>query len=109
MADQGTVKLSVPCGESPWCTVIIVCLHVPQVTIRIVAFRLKSSPMPCGSTTRFSLSFREVKELLAERGVTLSHEAVRLWCFKSGQAFAKKLRRRSGHPGDTWHLVPGGN
>lgn len=53
---------------------------------------------------RFSLSFREVEELLAERGVTVSHEAVRLWCFKFGQAFAKKLRRRRGQPGDTWHL-----
>ncbi len=53
---------------------------------------------------RFSLSFREVEELLAERGVTVSHEAVRLWCFKFGPAFAKKLRRRRGQPGDTWHL-----
>ena len=43
---------------------------------------------------RFSLSFREVEELLAERGVIVSHEAVRPWCFKFGQAFAKKLRRR---------------
>ena len=53
---------------------------------------------------RFSLSFREVQELLAERGVIVSHEAIRLWCFKFGQAFAKKLRHRRGHPGDTWHL-----
>ena len=53
---------------------------------------------------RFSLSFREVEELLAERGVIVSHEAVRQWCFKFGQAFAKKLRRRRGQPGDTWHL-----
>ncbi len=53
---------------------------------------------------RFSLSFREVEELLAERGVTVSYEAVRLWFLKFGQAFAKKLRRRRGQPGDTWHL-----
>ena len=53
---------------------------------------------------RFSLSFREVEELLAERGVTVSHEAVRLWCCKFGQACAQKLRRRRGQPGDTWHL-----
>ena len=53
---------------------------------------------------RFSLSFREVEELLAERGVTVSHEAVRLWCLKFGQTFAKKLRRRRGRPGDIWHL-----
>ena len=53
---------------------------------------------------RFSLSFREGEELLAERGVIVSHEAVRPWCFKFGQAFAKNLRRRRGQPGDTWHL-----
>ena len=53
---------------------------------------------------RFSLSFREVDELLAERGVIVSHEAVRQWCFKFGRAFAKKLRRRRRQPGDTWHL-----
>ena len=53
---------------------------------------------------RFSLSFREVEELLAERGVIVSYEAVRLWCLKFGQTFAKKLRQRRGRPGDTWHL-----
>ena len=52
---------------------------------------------------RFSLSFRDVEELLAERGVTVTHEAIRLWCLKFGQAFPKKLRHRRGRPGDTWH------
>ena len=53
---------------------------------------------------RFSLSFREVEELLAERGVIVSYEAVRQWCLKFGQTFARKLRHRRGRPGDTWHL-----
>ena len=53
---------------------------------------------------RFSLSFREVEELLAECGVIVSYEAVRLWCLKFGTAFARKLRHRRGRPGDTWHL-----
>ena len=53
---------------------------------------------------RFSLSFREVEKHLAERGVKVSHEAVRLRCLKFGQAFAKKLRHRRSWPGDTWHL-----
>ncbi len=53
---------------------------------------------------RFSLSFREVEEMLAERGVTVTYEAVRQWCLKFGHAFAKKLRHRRGRPGDTWHL-----
>src|SRR4030095_14404785 len=53
---------------------------------------------------RFCLSFRDVEELLAHRGVTVSYEAVRLWCLKFGPAFAKKLRYRQGRSGDTWHL-----
>ena len=36
--------------------------------------------------------------------MTVSHEAVRLWCLKFGQTFAKRLRHRRGRPGDTWHL-----
>ncbi len=53
---------------------------------------------------RFCLSFRDVEELLAERGVTVSYEAVRQWCLKFGQEFARKLRHRQGRLGDTWHL-----
>jgi transposase-like protein len=45
-----------------------------------------------------------VEELLAERGVTVSHEAIRPWCLKFGHTFAKKLRHHRGRPGDTWHL-----
>jgi len=52
----------------------------------------------------FSLSFREVEKLLAERGVTVSYEAVRQGCLKFGQTFAKRHRHRRGQPGDTWHL-----
>jgi len=53
---------------------------------------------------RFCLSLRDVEELLAERRVTVSYEAVHLWCLKFGQAFANKLRHRQGRLGDTWHL-----
>jgi putative transposase len=53
---------------------------------------------------RFCLSFRDVEELLAERGVTVSYEAVRQWCRKFGQEFASKLRHRRGRLGDMWHL-----
>jgi putative transposase len=52
----------------------------------------------------FSLSFRDVEELLAERGVTVSYEAVHQWCLRFGQAFAKRLRGRQGRLGDAWHL-----
>ena len=53
---------------------------------------------------RFPLSFREVEELMLERGVTVSYETVRLWCGKFGQQYAGALRRRQPRPGDKWHL-----
>jgi len=53
---------------------------------------------------RFALSFRDVEEMLAMRGVFLSYETVREWCFKFGQTYANGLRRRSSRPGidGTW-------
>jgi putative transposase len=53
---------------------------------------------------RFCLSYRDVEELMAARGVMLTYEAVRYWCRKFGQAYANQLRRRRPRPGDTWHL-----
>jgi putative transposase len=53
---------------------------------------------------RFHLSFRDVQDLLAARGVLVSHEAIRQWCAKFGAAFASGLRRRRARPGDIWHL-----
>ena len=43
---------------------------------------------------RFALSHRDVEELLAERGVRVSYEAIRLWCRKFGATFAAGLRCR---------------
>ena len=53
---------------------------------------------------RFALSYRDVEELLAERGVILTYETVRQWCRKFGQTYANALRRRRPRPGDKWHL-----
>ncbi len=53
---------------------------------------------------RFARSSRDVAELLAERGVTLTDESVRRGCRKFGQVYANDLRRRRPRPGDTWHL-----
>ena len=53
---------------------------------------------------RFGLSLREVEDLLAERGVTVSYEAIRYWCAKFGVEYARRLRRRQGRLGDTWFL-----
>ena len=53
---------------------------------------------------RFNLSFRDIEELLAERGVLVTYESVRQWCLKFGQTYATALRRRRPKPGDKWHL-----
>src|SRR6266511_3148720 len=53
---------------------------------------------------RFCLSYRDVEELMAERGVILTYEAVRYWCRKFGQTYANQLRHRRPRPGDKWHL-----
>ncbi len=53
---------------------------------------------------RFALSYRDVEELLAERGVILTYETVRQWCRKFGQTYANALRHRRSRPGDKWHL-----
>ena len=53
---------------------------------------------------RFSLSFRDVEELLAQRGIVVTYETVRQWCLKFGQTYANELRRRRPRCGDTWHL-----
>ena len=53
---------------------------------------------------RFCLSLRDVEDLLGERGVIVSYESVRQWCFKFGSAYARSLRRHQRRPGDTWFL-----
>jgi transposase-like protein len=53
---------------------------------------------------RFSLSFREIEEMMLQRGITVSHETVRQWCAKFGQTYANSLRRHRASPGDTWHV-----
>ncbi len=53
---------------------------------------------------RFPLSLRMVEEMLAARGIEVSHETVRQWAMKFGQSFANQIRRRLPAPGDKWHL-----
>ncbi|NEH33196.1 IS6 family transposase [Rhizobium ruizarguesonis] len=54
---------------------------------------------------RFPLSLRMVEDLLAERGIMVTHQTVRLWAEKFGRHFANEIRRRSaGKLGDKWHL-----
>jgi putative transposase len=53
---------------------------------------------------RFALSYRDVEEIMAVRGVVVTYEAIREWCRKFGQTYANELRRRRPRPGDKWHL-----
>ena len=57
---------------------------------------------------RFALSFRDVEELLAERGIRVSYETVRRWVAKFGTRYADDLRRREMHRGRTWHIAGSG-
>ena len=53
---------------------------------------------------RFCLSFRDVEDLLAERGVAVSYETIRQWCRRFGPEYARRLKHRRGRLGDTWYL-----
>ena len=53
---------------------------------------------------RFTLSFRDVEELLAERGLDVSYETIRRWVIKFGRVYARNLRRLRPRPASTWHL-----
>jgi putative transposase len=58
-------------------------------------------------SSRFPLSYRDVHELLCERGITVTHEAIRPWCRKFGQEYANQRKHRRAQPGDKWHLDEG--
>jgi len=53
---------------------------------------------------RFTMSFRDVEDLLAERGIDVSYETVRLWVLKFGQAYARRICKRRDPAFDVWHL-----
>ena len=56
---------------------------------------------------RFTLSYRDVEELLVERGIEVSYETARRWVRKFGPIFARNLRRLCPRPTGTWHLEAG--
>ena len=53
---------------------------------------------------RFNLSHRDIEDLLAERGILVSREGIRLWCNKFGALYAKRLKRKHRGYGDTFYL-----
>jgi putative transposase len=52
---------------------------------------------------RFARSYRDVEDLLAERGLEISYETVRRWVLKFGATMAQRRRKRRPRPGDRWH------
>ncbi|WP_453977378.1 IS6 family transposase [Brevundimonas sp. Marseille-Q4549] len=53
---------------------------------------------------RFSLSFRDIEELMAQRGIDVTYETIRCWTIKFGTLIARRLRKRHGPPTGRWHL-----
>jgi putative transposase len=54
--------------------------------------------------SRFNLSHRDIEDLLAERGITVSRETIRLWCIKFGALYARRLQRKHRGFGDTFYI-----
>jgi transposase-like protein len=68
---------------------------------------VQGTPVPAGDQWlyhRLPLSFREVEELMLQRGVVVSYETIRQWCAKFGQVYANPLRGCRARPGGKWHL-----
>ena len=53
---------------------------------------------------RFTLSFRDIEELLAARGIIVTYETIRKWCKKFGSAYCNQIKKTRGRLGDTWYL-----
>jgi putative transposase len=53
---------------------------------------------------RFCLSFRDVEDLLAERGIVVSYETIRCWCNRFGTVYARSIKKHRGPLGDTWFM-----
>ena len=53
---------------------------------------------------RFNLSHRDIEDLLAQRGIRVAHESIRLWCNKFGSKYAARLRKKHQGYGDTFFI-----
>ena len=60
--------------------------------------------MQSGRIIVFLLSLRDIEDLLAERGISVSYETIRAWCKHYGPVYANRIRKHSGRRGDIWHL-----
>ena len=77
---------------------------IPQP--RLKGYRFPRSIISCAVCVyhRFALSLRDVEDLLAARGVTVSYETIRAWVGKFGAQIAKRIRAARKQPTDKWHL-----
>ena len=53
---------------------------------------------------RFNLSYRDIEDLLSQRGILVSYESIRLWCIKFGSLYSKRLKRKHRGYGDTFYI-----
>lgn len=53
---------------------------------------------------RYALSFRDVEEILALRGIVVSYESIRQWCLKFANSYTRHIRKSRGQLGDIWYL-----
>ena len=53
---------------------------------------------------RFNLSHRDIEDLLAQRGITVSRESIRLWCIKFGRLYTRRWKRKHRGYGDTFYI-----
>jgi putative transposase len=85
-----------------WYGILLGC--APSLLIVVIASRVEIISHSVWLFFRFALCFRDVEEMLAQRGVVLTYETILAWCLKFGQTYANDLRRRSPRPGDKWYL-----
>jgi len=75
-----------------------------QLSFKRHRFSLEITRHSVWLNARFTLSFRNVEEMLAERGLDVSYETVRRWFLKFGPVTVANLRRTRPRPSDHWHL-----
>jgi transposase-like protein len=100
IAANGTVTVTPWLGtDGPYSVRLWISSHTAAI-----AFRALSSSRPVWFYFRFALSYRDVEDMLAERGIDVSYETVRRWALKFGAIIARKLRRGRPRPDGRWHL-----
>ena len=84
----------------------LMCYHSPMHTVSYHHHRFPAEVIEHAVWLdfRFPLSFRDVEDLLAQRGIDVSYETVRRWSVKFGLAYARKLRRSRSPADNRWHL-----